>query len=79
MLSRVPHRRGRPQLTALLLVTLAPFVATGPARAQSTPEKRPLEIADYALPDPGEQARSEAIASLRVVLESLEAMLHAPT
>jgi len=49
MLSRVPHRRGRPQLTALLLVTLAPFVATGPARAQSTPEKRPLEIADYAL------------------------------
>ncbi len=40
---------------------------------------RLYEIADYALPDPGEQARSEAIASLRVVLESLEAMLHAPT
>ena len=49
MLSRVPHRRGRPQLTALLLVTLVPLGATGPARAQSTPEKRPLEIADYAL------------------------------
>ena len=39
---------------------------------------RLYETADYALPDPGEQARSEAVASLRVVLESLEALLHAP-
>ena len=52
MLSRAPysHRRShwRPQLTAFLLVALAPLVAPVSARAQSAPEKRTLEIADYA-------------------------------
>ena len=47
MLSRAPHHCRQPQLTALLFVTLAALMAAGPARAQS-PEKRTLEIADYA-------------------------------
>ena len=48
MLSRAPYRHGRPQLTALLFLALAPLLAAGPARAQSAAEKRTLEIADYA-------------------------------
>ena len=51
MLTRAPYRHRRPQLTALLLVVLAamaPLVAPLSARAQSAPEKRALEIADYA-------------------------------